>query len=307
MYKRRSKKTNKKAIIFFLVAFAILIPVLIFATLQGISTINTYIPSETSELDDIFDDFDYDKANRENNLNEEQITEGIKTNTTKTNDTNESNNKLANDSATHTIVNSKKYIALTFDDGPLDPTPGILDLFEKEKVVATFFILGKKVTPETGSVLKRMLKMGCELGNHSMNHKDFGALTPDEVKNEVKMAQNAIYEQAGVYPKIFRFPYLRIDKSEGKDIGMPIIGIKRSSKDSNKETTVNDIISNVVDYASNGSIVLMHDKQKTLEALPEIISRLRADGYEFVTVSELFAIKGTTLENGKVYKWANLQ
>ena len=66
-----------------------------------------------------------------------------------------------------------KIAALTFDDGPNTvTTPQVLDILEKYGVPASFFVCGKNIDPESGEVMKRAVKLGCEIQNHSRAHSD---------------------------------------------------------------------------------------------------------------------------------------
>ena len=187
---------------------------------------------------------------------------------------------------------NKKYIALTFDDGPHPVyTQKILDILEEEKVSATFFVVGYRaeLLPEA---LKRMIKLNCEIGNHTYNHAD---LSGNSVKNgvtyQIEKCSEAIFAATGEYPVIYRPPFGKISKANEKRIPLKKILWTVDSLDwntKNKDRVVRNVVKNVKD----GSIVLMHDfYESTLKALPEIINTLKTEGYEFVTVSELAALK----------------
>ena len=94
-------------------------------------------------------------------------------------------------------------VVLTYDDGPGDrTTEGLLDLFEKEGVVCTFYELGKNVQEVQGGkdLLKRELDLGCEIGTHSWNHPDLTTLSDGQVKEQATKSIAAIKDATGQNP-----------------------------------------------------------------------------------------------------------
>ncbi|MCL2096766.1 MAG: polysaccharide deacetylase family protein [Oscillospiraceae bacterium] len=194
----------------------------------------------------------------------------------------------ANDAADITETDDKKYIALTFDDGPHPKyTEAVLDILEEKKVAATFFVVGFRAELQPES-LKRMRKLNCEIGNHTQTHAD---MSSDYVKNgvtsEIEKCSEAIFAATGEYPVIYRPPFGRISKTNEKKIPLRKVLWTVDSLDwsiKNKNKIINNIVKNVKD----GSIVLMHDfYDSTVKALPEIIDILTGEGFVFATVSEL--------------------
>ncbi|WP_301405397.1 polysaccharide deacetylase family protein [Enterococcus entomosocium] len=184
---------------------------------------------------------------------------------------------------------SKKYVALTFDDGPNDTsTIKLLEKLKKENIKATFFVLGQMVdrNPE---VAKQIVREGHEIGSHSYTHPDLTQLHPKEIKEEVLKTDKAVFHATGVLPKIFRPPYGAINGSVAQIIGLPIIQWNVDSEDwkvSNKELIVNKVVQTV----EHGSIILIHDIHEiSVDSIPDMVNHLRKNGYEFVTVSELLS------------------
>jgi len=185
----------------------------------------------------------------------------------------------------------KKYIALTFDDGPHPRyTDKILDILAEKKVAATFFVVGDRaeIYPET---LLKMKKLNCEIGNHTYNHVDLSKTRKSAILYQLQKCSEVIYEATGEYPLVYRPPFGRIRKEDEKAVPMRKILWTVDSLDWNTKNK-DKVIRNVVKSVRDGSIILMHDfYRSTLNALPEIIDELRKAGYEFATVSELAALK----------------
>ena len=115
----------------------------------------------------------------------------------------------------------EKVIALTFDDGPHNKnTNAILDVLEKYKVKATFFMVGHRLKGMNKSVvtgiLNRVLDAGCQIGNHSYSHADFNTLSVEGMQEEFNKTQQAVYDMVGVYPTVMRPPYGSLSKDRAK-------------------------------------------------------------------------------------------
>lgn len=189
--------------------------------------------------------------------------------------------------AAHTLDPTQKYIALTFDDGPsAQTTPQVLDILREKKVPATFFVLGQNVA-NNASLLQRMIYEGHEIGSHTYSHPLLTELDLPAVKQEIIQTDQAIYLATGKLPTLFRPPYGAINSAIAEVIGKPIIEWSIDPKDwQNKEPRT--IIKNIKQAAYPNTILLLHDTQnQTLQALPEIIDALQAQGYTFVLVREL--------------------
>ncbi len=184
----------------------------------------------------------------------------------------------------------KKVVALTFDDGPSKYTEKILDILKKYDACATFFVVGNKVEFYSDQ-LKRMLKEGSEIGNHSYSHKWLNRLTKEEFQEEINKTQKAIKKETGFTPKLFRPTYGGYsDKLKTyTDLTFVLWTVDSSDwKVKNTEKILNNILPNVQD----GSIILMHDNHSyAVKALDDVIKKLKEEGYQFVTVSELLEIK----------------
>jgi len=208
---------------------------------------------------------------------------------------------------TQETVVADKLIALTFDDGPnSDTMMDFLEVLEQYDVKATFFLIGKMVSSNALAV-KKAYQAGHEIGNHSYSHIDLTKLTDDEMLAEIENCQIAVEQVIGVRPTFFRPPFLATSEAMNTLIGLPYAS-GYTIGDGTIGTSAADRSYKALSQAHDGAILLMHcftGCDQTLEALHTIIPELRSQGYEFVTISELFARKGITPQTGIMYTDAN--
>lgn len=207
-----------------------------------------------------------------------------------------------------------KLIALTFDDGPsAKSTNKILDLLESNGAKATFFVLGCNIEKNI-STIKRAQSMGCEIANHSNDHKNLTKCTSEEIEYQVNTPNETLKSLTGIAPALFRTPGGNFKNVES-EIGMPIIqwsidtndwrykdAAKKGRSEAQRNADLERISQNVINSAESGDIVLMHDIYDFTADLCElIIPGLIEKGFKLVTVSKMYEIYGNELENGKVY------
>ena len=196
---------------------------------------------------------------------------------------------------------SKPMIAFTFDDGPYYSVDiRILDTLQAYGGRATFFIVGSRVD-DYKDTLKRIRDSGSEIGNHTFNHKNLEKISPEEVASQIEMTNDAVEAVTGFRPKLVRVPYGAFKSQVPGLVSYPMIQWNIDTQDwSSKDKDA--IAASVLSQARDGSIVLMHDLYPaTAEAFETVIPLLAAQGYQFVTVSEMYAAKGVPLEAGQVY------
>ncbi|GAA2221889.1 polysaccharide deacetylase family protein [Streptomyces amakusaensis] len=186
----------------------------------------------------------------------------------------------------------EKCIALTFDAGPGKDTPELLDTLKKEKVPATFFLLGKKHITKYPAVVKRLSDEGHEVANHTWTHKRLDRLKPDKIREELELAQNAIAKITGKKPTLMRPPQGRINDdvtAVTKELGLAQVLWSATAKDySTNDSAL--ITKRILKQASRDGVILLHDiYDGTVPAVPGIIEELKKRGYTFVTVSQLLA------------------
>ena len=196
---------------------------------------------------------------------------------------------------------SKPMIAFTFDDGPYYSVDSrILDTLQAYGGRATFFIVGSRVN-DYKDTLKRIRDSGSEIGNHTFNHKNLEKISPEEVTSQIEMTNDAVEAVTGFRPKLVRVPYGAFKGQVPGLVSYPMIQWNIDTQDwSSKDKDA--IAASVLSQARDGSIILMHDLYSaTAEAFETVIPLLAAQGYQFVTVSEMYAAKGVPLEAGQVY------
>ena len=192
---------------------------------------------------------------------------------------------------------SDNKIALTFDDGPGEETPAILDLLRQAGVRATFFLCGHNVERFPDHA-RRIAAEGHEIGNHTYSHPYFPGRTPGKIAYEIERAQQVIASHTGHRPTLFRPPYgLRW-------FGLfPILAEKHmtavmwSVNGKDWKLPASRIADRVLQGAQPGSVILLHDgvppresgdRKTTVEALEKILPSLPQQ-YEPATVSEMFS------------------
>lgn len=241
-----------------------------------------------------------------NNGNEEKIDDSTASNVSAKSieDVTEGTTQSTQAMARIKINEGDKLVALTFDDGPYAPvTNKILDILEKNDAVATFFVVGNRVD-QYGDCLKRANELGCEIGSHTNSHVNLTTLSVAKMQNEIKLCNDTIKKYTEKDVKIVRPPEGQVNDTVKANIGYPLILWSVDSKDWKHRNADKDY-HEVIDYVKDGSIVLMHDLYPaTAEAVAEIVPKLKADGYKFVTVSELMEYRGVTMENGHTYSSA---
>jgi len=194
---------------------------------------------------------------------------------------------------------AKREVALTFDDAPdAAYTPQVLDVLKKYGVKATFFVMGSRAEAHP-DLVRRMVREGHVVGNHSYNHPNLVKLSDADFRDQVLRTEQIIRELAGYTPALFRAPYGNINEEQIKWLAsqhVKIIGWNVDSLDW-KGLDGEQVAANVLAHAGPGSIILQHsaggegeDLSGTVQALPAIIEKLRAEGIQLVTVPELLGL-----------------
>jgi len=187
-------------------------------------------------------------------------------------------------------VTEPRQIALTFDDGPhLFYTPQLLSILQKEKVPATFFLVGTQIHnhPE---ITRQIIDYGHEVAIHTYNHRPLSELSNAEIILELERTRLLLKQTANYTSRLFRPPggrYSRRVIEVARIFGYTMILWDVFPKD-HEENNPDVIIQRVLSQAKNNSVILLHSgRPATMAALPTIIERLRRRGYTFVTVSQL--------------------
>lgn len=190
----------------------------------------------------------------------------------------------------------KKFVALTFDDGPSSIyTPQILDILKENKVKGTFFCIGSKIA-KNPLTSKRIAKEKHEIGNHTYTHPYIGSLSSNKLREEIEKTQKEILKITGVKTKLFRPPGGRfnpriVNLVEDTHHQFILWSWDQDTRDWSRPG-VNRIVRKVLKNISNGDIVLFHDTgSQTVKALRILVPLLKEKGYKLVTVSQLLKKK----------------
>lgn len=199
---------------------------------------------------------------------------------------------------------TKPMIALTFDDGPhYIQTPRLLNILEEYGARATFFVLGDRshYTESNKETVKMVYDSGNEVASHTYSHADLATLSGEALTAEFVKARENLYALTGEYPIFVRPPYGSYDEEVQAAAFAPLINWSVDSKDwsfRDAQKTVEHTRKSLGD----GKVVLMHEiYQATVDAAEILIKELTEQGYQIVTLRELFYYKGVDLINGTVY------
>ncbi len=200
----------------------------------------------------------------------------------------------------HRINTSEKIVALTFDDGPSLRTKQLLEVLRLNKIRATFFLLGKNAEKFPG-IIRQIYEEGHDIGNHSYSHQPLIFKSLAFIEEEINRTDQIIAQSNYQGTIHFRAPYGR------KLIGLPWILYKSKRPhilfdvipDDWANPGVDVIVNRILAQTKPGSIILCHDgdgddtghdRLQTVQAIPIVIKKLKADGYQFVTISELLKL-----------------
>ena|GEM_PF-6196619 len=196
---------------------------------------------------------------------------------------------------------TEKLIALTFDDGPHGIlTPRLLDHLAEANVPATFFVLGTNAAARP-DIVTRAHAEGHEIGSHSFRHSQLPRLSLAALRADFAATDAAIVAATTVAPAVFRPPYGLHNATVRNNSPQALILWSIDPRDwADRDAHI--VYNRVVDQARDGAIILLHDiHASTVEAVPWIITSLKTRGFTFVTVSQLFELRGITLEPGRAY------
>jgi peptidoglycan/xylan/chitin deacetylase (PgdA/CDA1 family) len=210
---------------------------------------------------------------------------------------------------------NQRIVALTYDDGPNPPyTLKILDVLERERVHATFFVVGRAVAAYP-SVVRREVRDGDAIGNHTWSHSHLIVMNAAGVRASLRRTDAAIYAAAGVRPRIMRPPFGARDwlvlnqvRTLGYTPVMWSVPLPKDWEDPPPQVIARRVLGKVED----GSIIVLHDgnrgivcahahlprrtcdRENDIQATQIIVETLKREGYRFVTVPQLLALKRPT-------------
>ena len=194
----------------------------------------------------------------------------------------------------------RRALALTFDDGPGESTPDILEILAEHHVPATFFQCGANVDrlPE---IAREVAARGHEIGNHSYSHPYLFLCSPGTIENELRRAQETIEAATRLRPAWFRAPYgarwFGLGRAQRK---MQLTGVMWSAIGYDWNRRASEVVARMAASASNGAILCLHDGRElrekpdvrvTVEAVRRLVPLLQSRGYEFETIGRLLCPK----------------
>ena len=195
------------------------------------------------------------------------------------------------------VNTTQPLVALTFDDGPSSYTAEILSILAEKEIKATFFLIGQNIEQQPAAAAA-ILAGGHEVGNHSYSHPRMVLKSWDFIRHEIKQTDQLIRDMGYTETIHFRSPY-------GKKLVLLPLYLSQIGKanilfDVEPETYVDvgnnaeKMVTHVVERTKPGSIILLHPENAgwlpSRQAVPRVIDELQAQGYRFVTVSELMAV-----------------
>ncbi len=191
---------------------------------------------------------------------------------------------------------ARRAIALTFDDGPSEGTLPILEILDRHQVPATFFQCGANVRRLPG-VARQVAGAGHEIGNHSDTHPELFFKSPEFIRAEFARAQHTLAETLGSSVRLMRPPFgVRWFGFRAMQRELGLTGVMWSIIGRDWVLDAPGVSRRVLREARNGAIVCLHDGRElqvrpdvdaTVASVRTIVPALRAQGYEFLTVSQL--------------------
>ena len=197
----------------------------------------------------------------------------------------------------------EKMVALTFDDGPSPKTtPGLLEILKKNNVKATFFVLGKNVSAHP-EIVQKEIEEWHEVWSHSWDHPALTKLKDAWVKKQIQDTDDALKKAIGKEATLLRPPYWAHNKRTDNIIKKTILMWNVDSMDW-KNRNVEKNIETTMKQVKDWSIILYHDiHQPSVDTIDSLIKKLKAEGYNFVTVSELLKMWWHEDLSKKVCSW----
>ena len=191
---------------------------------------------------------------------------------------------------------SRAAVALTFDDGPSESTPALLELLAEHKVRATFFMVGRNVR-RCPAIARSVAARGHEIGNHTDSHPRLNFHGPEFIYRELALGQETIHANTGKTPRLFRAPYgVRWFGLRAAQRRLDLMGVMWTVIGRDWRWPAQRISRLLINRAANGAIICLHDGRDikrapdiraTIDAVEFVIPALKKRGFQFETVSEI--------------------
>ncbi len=196
----------------------------------------------------------------------------------------------------HRGAGNRRSIALTFDDGPSESTPALLEILDRHRAPATFFQIGANVR-RLPQVAREVAAAGHEIGNHTDTHPMLSLKSSGLIYNELAAAQEAIEHATGCRPRHFRAPYgVRWFGLRQAQQRLSLAGVMWSTIALDWKRQTPDVVSRLIGGAAPGAILCLHDGRvlnqhpdigATLQAVRELLPKLMELGFHFEKVTDI--------------------
>ncbi|WP_053219925.1 polysaccharide deacetylase family protein [Virgibacillus senegalensis] len=176
----------------------------------------------------------------------------------------------------------EKSVMLTFDDGPSSVLPELLDILKQENVPAMFFWQSKLLHPKRP--WKRLIQEGHRIGSHTITHPNLTKLDFNAQYRQLAASVKSIEAITGEKVDYFRPPFGQYDentKRAAEKLGLSVVLWKIASIDWELKDNPQQIVENTVHHLQDKSIILLHELEQTVEALPQLIQSIKQEGYTF--------------------------
>jgi len=191
---------------------------------------------------------------------------------------------------------SERLAALTFDDGPdAQHTAQVLDILARERVTATFFLIGRRAV-EAPEITRMIAREGHELGNHTWSHRSLWLCGPKETEREIIRGHDAIAEVAGCAPRFFRAPWGMTNLAVFpviRRLATPCV-FWSVQPEGQRAVEPECQVQRIRERIKPGAIVDLHDADgvpgagaRTARMLSDLIASLRSAGYRLAGLSDL--------------------
>lgn len=191
---------------------------------------------------------------------------------------------------------NRRSIALTFDDGPSESTPALLELLASHQIKATFFMVGQNVR-RLKEIAREVSASGHDIGNHTDSHSPLYFKSPGFIYSELASAQQSIQQITNTNPRLFRAPYgVRWPGLRNAQEKLHLTGVMWTAIARDWKSPAAGISRILLKHAQNGAILCLHDGREltvkpdiraTLEAVELVLPVLKDRGFSFETVSQL--------------------
>jgi peptidoglycan/xylan/chitin deacetylase (PgdA/CDA1 family) len=198
---------------------------------------------------------------------------------------------------------NRPVLSLTFDDGPSEATPALLEILARCRVRATFFMCGHNVR-RLPAVAREVHAAGHEIGNHSDTHPYLHFKSPEFIYGQLARAQESIEAETGEVPHLFRTPYgVRWFGLREAQRRLDLTGVMWTVLGRDWTTGAGTISRRLVTHSANGGILCLHDGRvlrtapdvrNTLDAVASAVPLLQERGFQFETVSESLCLKNSS-------------